>query len=68
VEKIETNEVGAITNLVETKEWQAVNAVVIDNQRCIRCGECMRVCPVDCISVTRVELVEKMVQSETQNG
>jgi formate dehydrogenase major subunit len=68
VEKVETNEVGAITNLVETKNWQAVNAVVIDNQRCIRCGECMRVCPVDCISVTRVELVEKMVQSETQNG
>ena len=68
VEKVETNEVGAITNLVETKDWEAVNAVVIDNQRCIRCGECMRVCPVDCISVTRVELVEKMVQSETQNG
>lgn len=68
VEKVETNEVGAITNLVETKDWEAVNAVVIDNQRCIRCGECMRVCPVDCISVTKVELVEEILQSETQNG
>ncbi|MEN8143125.1 MAG: FAD-dependent oxidoreductase [Thermodesulfobacteriota bacterium] len=68
VEKVETNDVGAITNLVETNDWHAVNAVVIDNQRCIRCGECMRVCPVDCISVTRVELVEKMAQPEAKNG
>ncbi len=64
VKKIETNEAGAITHLVETKNWNEVNAVVIDNARCIRCGECMRVCPVDCISVTKVELVERMLQAE----
>jgi len=60
VREIETNELGAVTRLVETASWQEVNAVVIDNARCIRCGECMRVCPVDCISATRVELVERM--------
>ena len=60
VDRIETNGSGAITGFVETSRWEDVNAIVIDNARCIRCGECMRVCPVDCISVTRVELMEKM--------
>jgi len=59
VKEIITNETGAITGFVETSAWQEVNAVVIDNSRCIRCGECMRVCPVDCISVTKAELVDK---------
>ncbi|MEW6669886.1 MAG: FAD-dependent oxidoreductase [Thermodesulfobacteriota bacterium] len=60
VKEIQTNESGAVTGLVETANWRDVNAVVIDNSRCIRCGECARVCPVNCISVTRVELVERM--------
>ncbi len=59
VSEVRTNENGAITELVETASWRNVSAVVIDNARCIRCGECMRVCPVECISVTRVELVER---------
>jgi formate dehydrogenase major subunit len=62
VEAVETNEDGAVTGLKETKSWQDVHAIVIDNARCIRCGECVRVCPVDCISVTRVELTEKRTQ------
>ncbi len=64
VKEVQTNEVGAVVGLVETTSWQEVNAVVIDNERCIRCGECVRVCPVDCISVSKVELVERVLQSE----
>jgi len=64
VDEVKTNEVGAITGFTETTRWQDVNAIVIDNARCIRCGECMRVCPVDCISVSRVELVERIVGME----
>jgi formate dehydrogenase major subunit len=66
VEAVRTNEMGAITGFVETKQWRNVNAIVIDNARCIRCGECVRVCPVDCISVTKVELVERMLPREKE--
>ena len=61
VQEIKTNEAGAITGFVETNHWRDVNAIVIDNARCIRCGECMRVCPVNCISATKVELTERRV-------
>jgi glutamate synthase (NADPH/NADH) small chain len=64
VKEVQTNEAGAVTGLVETTSWQEVNAVIIDNERCIRCGECVRVCPVDCISVSKVELVERVLRSE----
>lgn len=64
VEKVKLNQVGGITGYVETTNWRKVNAVVIDNSRCIRCGECVRVCPVECISVSKVELVERVLQTE----
>ena len=64
VKEVVTNEVGAIVDYVETTAWRDVNAVVIDNSRCIRCGACLKVCPVECISVSKVELVERMLRSE----
>jgi glutamate synthase (NADPH/NADH) small chain len=62
VEEVIVNVQGAISGFVETSNWRNVNAVVIDNARCIRCGECVRVCPVDCISVSKVELVERVIE------
>ncbi len=62
VKRVITNEDGAVTGFVETTKWKDVNAIIIDNSRCIRCGECVRVCPVDCISVSKVELVQQNLQ------
>ncbi|MGC8657928.1 MAG: FAD-dependent oxidoreductase [Desulfomonilaceae bacterium] len=66
VKQIHLDEVGAVQELLETTVWSEVNAVVIDNPRCIRCGECVRVCPVDCISVSKVELVERPAALENE--
>jgi formate dehydrogenase major subunit len=68
VKKVQVDETGAVSALVEAKKWKEVHAVVIDNARCIRCGACVRVCPVDCISVTKVELVERAREGEGDRG
>lgn len=52
-----TNE-GTYGKLQETKEWNKVGAIWIDNNECIRCGACFTVCPVKCISISRCELSE----------
>lgn len=64
VKSVITNDVGAVVGYEETGKWHEVNAVVIDNSRCIRCGACLEVCPVDCISVSKVEMVERLLESE----
>jgi len=61
VKKILTNENGAISGFEETTVWKEVNGIVIDNSRCIRCGACMKICPVDCISVSKVQLTERTI-------
>lgn len=67
VKDVLVDETGAISGLVETTKWVDVNAVIIDNSRCIRCGECVRVCPVDCISVSKVELVQRHLIQESRS-
>jgi NADPH-dependent glutamate synthase beta subunit-like oxidoreductase len=68
VREVLTDDDGAVTDLVETDSWNEVNAVVIDNSRCIRCGACMRACPVECISVTKMELVERSPGADEERG
>jgi len=49
---------GSYGSLIETKEWNKIGAIWIDNNQCIRCGACYNVCPVKCISISRCELTE----------
>jgi NAD-dependent dihydropyrimidine dehydrogenase PreA subunit len=48
----------------KTKDWSEVEAITIDNDECIRCGNCLNACPVDCISVSKYQL--KTVQHPIQ--
>ncbi|MBF0125449.1 MAG: 4Fe-4S binding protein, partial [Magnetococcales bacterium] len=57
VHGIDIQDDGSYGELKETREWNKVAAIWIDNNECIRCGACYRVCPVSCISITRNELV-----------
>lgn len=58
VEEIPLREDGSYDTYKETFLWNHVVSITIDNDLCIRCGQCYEVCPMDCISVTKTELVE----------
>jgi formate dehydrogenase major subunit len=57
VEGVEIKPDGTYGALQESKEWDHVEAIWIDNDECIRCGACFMVCPTRCISISRNELV-----------
>jgi formate dehydrogenase major subunit len=61
VEGVEIRPDGTYGALQETGEWNRVGAIWIDNNECIRCGACYRVCPTKCISIKRKELVTRDV-------
>ncbi len=54
---------GTYGKLQETKEWNKVGAIWIDNNECIRCGACYNVCPIKCITISRCELTEVEVEA-----
>lgn len=47
-----------------TKKWDEVEAITIDNDECIRCGNCVKACPVDCISISKYQT--KTIQQPIQ--
>ena len=57
VEGVEIREDGTYGALQETRQWDEVGAIWIDNNECIRCGACFMVCPTKCIAITRNEFV-----------
>jgi len=47
-----------------TQSWNNVAGIVIDSDRCIRCGECLRICPTQCIHVVLVNYVNRFISKE----
>jgi formate dehydrogenase major subunit len=60
---VEIGEDGTYGKLLETKEWNKIGAIWIDNNECIRCGACYNVCPIKCITISRCELTEVEVEA-----
>lgn len=58
IRDIPLNPDGTYGEYEETSSWNQVASITIDNAECIRCGQCLAVCPMDCISVTKTELIE----------
>ncbi len=56
VSGVEIQRDGTYGSLEETGEWNAVGAIWIDNNQCIRCGACHMVCPTRCISISKNEI------------
>ena len=56
VEGVDIKDDGSYGELQETGEWNKVGAIWIDNNECIRCGACYKICPTHCISITRNEM------------
>lgn len=56
VSDIAIKEDGTHGELEESGDWSKVGAIWIDNKECIRCGACFKVCPTQCISITRHEM------------
>ena len=48
----------------EAKAWDEIGIIYIDNDRCVRCGKCLDVCPTRCISVTKYALEDPVLGGE----
>ena len=57
IKEIKHHENGDI-EYIETKNWDEVQAIAIDNDKCIRCGNCIKACPMK-ISILNPSLTSR---------
>lgn len=54
IQGLSYDEQGRITGYAPSKTRKDYNLLYLDQSECIRCGACVEVCPVDCITLQKV--------------
>jgi len=65
VARFERDAHGIVRSVIPARSSDDTHAIWIDGHACIRCGQCLRACPVDAISLQRITLVEETCHSHT---
>jgi formate dehydrogenase major subunit len=66
VDTVQYADDGCITGYVESTGAADYNLLIIDQEQCTRCGACMEVCPVECISLQEVKYETQISKLETK--